>query len=204
MKVICLEGCSGSGKTTQFHLLNDYFNQNKYKSLGIIEKNYEPFKSAIQAWHKEKGPNIPFTETDVRFFAQARYETFKRTFSHLGEKLDLLIFDRYFYTSAVYQMTSGLSPVEILNINIKYGSPIPNRTFLFDCSPKIAFVRSEKRNKITSGKHLFSTSSEKIAEIRKNYLNLSLGRKEIEIINTDNPIDNITKILISRIEDLLQ
>ncbi len=202
MKIICLEGCSGSGKTTQFHLLNNHFSSSQYKSLGIVEKDYEPFKSAVQSWHKEKGPAIPFTEEDIKFFARARAETFKRNFYPLANEINLLIFDRYLYTSAVYQRNCGLSPIEILNINLKYGAPIPDRTFLFDCGPTIAFIRAEKRNKLTGGKHLFSTSPKKIAEIRDVYLDLASRRDEMEIMDTNNSIGHVTKNLISRIETL--
>jgi len=38
-------------------------------------------------------------------------------FSDLESEVDLILLDRYFYTSAVYQIGSGLTPKEILQIN---------------------------------------------------------------------------------------
>lgn len=169
-----------------------------------MEKDYEPFKSVVREWHKTKGPEITFTEEDVKNFAKNRFETFLKNFSHLEDKIDLLLIDRYFYTSAVYQRNSGLNSREILQTNIDYGAPIPDLTFLFDCDPKICFERTNKRNQITGGKHLFSTSSEKIEEIRKQYLKLVNGRKEIKLIDANKPILEITPILITEINYLIQ
>lgn len=110
MKIICFEGCSGTGKTTQYHFLNKYYNQSDFNHLSVVEKEYEPFKSSVKKWHETKGPNIPFTEEDVKSFARARTETFTNNFSGLEGNVDFILMDRYFYTSAVYQIGSGLTP----------------------------------------------------------------------------------------------
>jgi len=202
MKIICLDGCSGTGKTTQYHLLNSHYARSRLRLLAVIEKDYEPFKSTIKEWYKAKGPNIPFKEEDVRNFAKARYGTFMRNFSHLGNELDLLLMDRYFYTSAVYQRDCGLKPEEILQINIEYGAPIPDLTFLFDCNPYVCFERANKRNLITGGRHLFSTSPERISEIKEQYLKLMGGRKEVKIIDLSRPISEVNQNLITGINFL--
>jgi dTMP kinase len=202
MKIVCLEGCSGTGKTTQYNLLNDYYGRAGLRYLAIVEKNYHPFKSTVAEWYNTKGPNVPFTEKDVKNFAKARVETFLRNFSILENKLDLIIMDRYFYTSAVYQRNCGLSPEEILRINIDYGAPIPDLTFLFDCNPVICFERASKRDKLTGKTPSFSTTPEKIAEIKKQYLALVQDRKEVKIINTDELISVVNNTLIEKIERL--
>lgn len=139
MKIICLEGCSGTGKTTQYHLLNDYYNQSVLNHLAVVEKEYEPFKSIINKWHQTKGANILFTEKDIRDFARARAETFTDNFSKLENEIDFILMDRYFYTSAVYQVSSWLKSEEILKINLNFRATIPNLTFLFDCDPYLSF-----------------------------------------------------------------
>jgi len=199
MKFVCLEGHSGSGKTTQYHLLTDYYKRLGINCLSIVEKDYEPFGSVLRNWHQTKGPSIPFTKKDVNDFAKARAETFLHNFLPLKNKLDLLLMDRYFYTSAVYQKSCGLSPEEIFQINLDYGLPIPDLTFLFDCDPKTCFDRGNIRNRITGGKHYFSTSPERISEIRKDYFNLMGDRKEVKIIDSSKSIEEITKELINKI-----
>ena len=202
MKIVCLEGCSGTGKTTQYRLLNDYYGISGLRHITVVEKNYEPFKSAVLKWHQTKGPSVPFTEEDVKNFAKARAENFLNNFSLLENKVDLILMDRYFYTSAVYQRDCGLKPEEILQINIEYGAPIPDLTFLFDCNPYVCFERANKRNLITGGRHLFSTSPERISEIKEQYLKLMGGRKEVKIIDLSRPISEVNQNLITGINFL--
>lgn len=202
MKIICLEGCSGTGKTTQYHLLNQHYTQSDLNHLAVVEKEYEPFRSAVMEWHETKGPNIPFTEKDVRGFARARAETFTNNFSKLEREIDFILMDRYFYTSAVYQVGSGLKPEEILRINLDFGAPVPDLTFLFDCDPYLCFQRANNRNKLTGGRHLFSTSPEKISEIRERYLDLMNKRREVKIIDSSNPILEIKDDLINKTNSL--
>ncbi len=204
MKIVCLEGCSGTGKTTQCQYLNEYYRNNSLKHITIIEKNYEPFKTAVEEWHKTRGPKVSFTEEDVRKFARARAETFSRNFSQLEREIDLILMDRYFYTSAVYQRNDSLSPRDILQINIDYGSPIPDLTFLFDCNSEMCFERADKRNQKTGGRHLFSTSSERITELKEQYLLLVKDRREVKIVNTNRPISEVTSCLIAEINSLLR
>lgn len=202
MKIICLEGCSGTGKTAQYHMLNEYYSNRGLNILGVVEKYYEPFKTLVKEWHKVKGPNIPLTEEEVSAFAKARAEVFSKNFSKLEKEVDLILMDRYFYTSAVYQRNYNLSPTHIFQININYGAPIPNLTFLFDCNPKTCFERINKRDSITGDKPSFSTSPEKIAEIREQYLKLMTNRKEVKIVNTNRTILDINKDLIREIDRL--
>ncbi len=204
MKIICLEGCSGTGKTTQAHILNDYFSKSPYKHLSVVEKHYEPFKTAVETWYREKGPKVPFSEEDIRKFASARAKTFKNNFKSLENKLDLLILDRYFYTSAVYQSNQNIFPKEIILISKKSGVPTPDITFLFDCNSNLAFNRSDKRNEITGGKHLFSTDATKIQSIKEKYKSLLNFCPEIKTINTEKPIYQITEEIISEIKKILQ
>jgi len=202
MKIICLEGCSGTGKTTQYHLLNKHYGQFGLNHLAVVEKKYEPFKSTVRKWYETKGPNVPFTEKDVRDFARARAKTFTNNFSKLENEIDFILMDRYFYTSSVYQVGSGLKPSEILGINLDFGAPPPDLTFLFDCDPYLCFQRANNRNKLIGGKHLFSTSPEKISEIREKYLGLMNGRKEVKFIDSSKPIQEVFQIILKNIDNL--
>ncbi|MEK6913520.1 MAG: dTMP kinase, partial [Nanoarchaeota archaeon] len=196
MKIICLEGCSGTGKTTQYHLLNKHYDQSYLNHLAVVEKEYEPFKSAVRRWHETKGPNVSFTDKDVRDFARARAETFANNFSKLENEIDFILMDRYFYTSAVYQVDSGLKPKEILRINLDFGAPVPDLTFLFDCDSYLCFQRANERNKLTGCKHLFSTSPERISEIRERYLDLMDKKRSVKIIDSYKSILNMKDDLI--------
>lgn len=194
MKLICFEGCSGAGKTTQYHILQDKFRGKNV--LFAVEKNYEPFKTIVQKWHNEKGPYSLLDQEYIQLFAKARAETFQKNF--IGKNLDILILDRYYYTSAVYQCNSEISPKEILSINKEYNQT-PQITFLFECDPEIAFQRSDRRNELTGGKHLFSTSAGKIKIIQERYSSLLNFCHEIEVINANKSIEDVTYEILSKL-----
>src|SRR3989344_6200332 len=118
-KIICLEGITGAGKTTQGNRLWTYLEKIHAKALVINVKQYEPFKSVIINWHRE-GANQDFTEDQINLFALAQGETYRRNFTHLIGKVDYLIFDRGIYTSGVYQ-AGRLSCDEIIEINLREG-----------------------------------------------------------------------------------
>ncbi|MDD4877788.1 MAG: AAA family ATPase [Candidatus Nanoarchaeia archaeon] len=201
MDLICLEGCSGVGKTTQFRLLIEYFKNTKIRTLGIVEKHYEPFKREVEAWYQTKGPKLPFSIEDIEGFAKARAQTFKDNFRK--SNYDLLIFDRYYYTSAAYQTSCGLRSQEILNINKKYGAPTPNLTFLLDCNTIESFSRSQSRNAITGIGSLFSTNIRNVEKIRDNYYELLKQNCEMELIITNRDIPKIQKDLVEKIMQVL-
>lgn len=202
MKLICLEGCSGSGKTTQYKILDKYFLNSSKKFLNVVEKNYEPFKSTVEEWRKNKGPKVAFTKYDINMFAQARVDTYRNNFLPLTDKFDFILFDRYMYTSAVYQTNSDLNSSKILDININCGAPIPNLTLLFDCDSSICFNRAQRRDQLTGAKPLFSISPEKISFIRHNYLDLAKSRSEIQLVNTNKSVDEVTKEILFYIKSL--
>lgn len=201
MRVICLEGCSGTGKTTNHKKINDYLRNQNIRYLCAIEKDYEPFKTEVEKWHRDKGPLRPFTYKDVRNFAKARVETFRRRF--LTQGLDLLVLDRFYYTSAVYQSNQTLSPEEIIDINLEEGAIIPDRTFLLDCHPEESFSRSQERNKMTGGKSLFSTSPGKIKELRIKYIQLMENHPEIFLVDSSRPLEEVNNLLINQIRELI-
>ena len=204
MNIICLEGCSGTGKTTQFNLLRDYYSRSNLKLAFVVEKQYEPFKTIVKEWYAQKGPNTKFTEKEIYRFAEARVLTYLNNFSIYENNIDAIVLDRYFYTSAVYQANNKFSLQEILDINIKMGAPIPTATFLFDCDPIICFRRATERNKRTGENHVFSTSPQKISSLRKKYHILANSRKEAIIVETKRSIFDINKLLTTKIKSILK
>ena len=167
----------------------------------VVEKHYNPFKSEVNIWYKTKGPKFPFTKKDINNFAKARMQTFENNFR--ASDYDLLIFDRYFYTSAAYQTSCGLIPQEIIEINKKYGAPVPNLTFLLDCSPAESFLRSQSRNAVTGVSSVFSTNLKKVKELRVNYYDLLKQNSEMELINSNRSIEEIQRDLVDKIIGIL-
>lgn len=142
-KFVTIEGCEGSGKSTQLKFLGEYL-----KSLGIdFIMTREPGGSVIAEDIRRIILNGDYTEMcdecEAMLYAAARIQ-------HLKEKIEpalaagkLVICDRYVDSSFAYQgFARGLGLEFVKNINAfaleKYS---PDLTIFLDISPVEAFAR---------------------------------------------------------------
>lgn len=184
--ILCLEGITGAGKTTQAQFIEEYLSSANKSYLTINEKKFEPFRSAVVEWHGN-GQNLYFTRTQTHALAKARGETHKQHFLPLMGHLDYLIFDRSFYTSAVYQADGELSLEEIISINLEKGAIGIDKGVILLCPPEIAFGRTEsRRRKFTT--YTLPSLHENYLEIEKRrnlYLELAKLHPELRVVNTE-------------------
>jgi len=164
-QILCLEGITGAGKTTQAEKIVSVLEAQQKKFLVINEKNYEPFRRVIISWHKN-GANQTFSEEMIKSIAQARAETHRRHFTPLIGEIDYLIFDRSFYTSGIYQADGDLSQNQIINLNIQAGALVPERGLVFLCSPETARRRIDLR-RLQKRRYNLPSMHETIPEITK-------------------------------------
>ncbi|MBD3259986.1 dTMP kinase [Candidatus Woesearchaeota archaeon] len=197
--IICLDGCPGTGKSTQCNLLREYFREYRVNGLVIVEKNYEPFKSLVRSWWSNRSDEWLFTEKQIQDFAVARGETFRRHFSNRPD-LDLLVIDRYIYTSGVYQRNKeGITPEDIIELNLQRGAPLPDLSLLLDCNADISYERIRKRDILTRKNEVFAISLERMKHIRNRYLSLLRSRKELIRVETNRSPEEIHQDIITLI-----
>lgn len=186
-KIFCLEGMAGAGKTTQANKIKEIWDLMGYSSLIVNEKQYEPFKQTIINWHNQ-GANQYFSKKQIEEIAKSRAETHKTHFIPKLKELDYLLFDRSFYTSAVYQENGELTPQEIINLNIAEGSIIPEKGVILICSPEIAEIRINERRK-KFNEYSLPSLQESILEISKRrelYIELAKNHSELYLCDTSN------------------
>ncbi len=156
---------SGAGKTTQIRCISEELSRLKKKYLVVVEKHYEPFNQTTL----NIGVKLNYSLDDIVQFAKARGEIHKTYLKPLLGTLDYLIFDRCFYTSAIYQANKQCSVSDVLKINLREGVIEPNKSIIFVCPYIIAFERIQKRNRsnfnLPSGMSVlsFSQISENVA-----------------------------------------
>ena len=117
-KILCLEGITGAGKTTQANKLGQKWDLDGSSYLIINEKEYEPFKQTIIDWHN-RGADQNFSSEQIQKIAKVRGETHRTHFISILNNLDYFLFDRSFYTSGIYQADGELDTQDIINLNIK-------------------------------------------------------------------------------------
>ncbi len=172
-----------------------------YSYLIVNEKQYNPFKETIIKWHNE-GTGQYFTKSQIESIAKARGDTHKRHFIPKLKELDFLLFDRCFYTSAIYQSEGDLTLQEIINLNIKEGAIIPEKGVILICSPEIAKIRIDERRKKLN-KYTLPSLYESVSEISKRrdlYIELAKIHPELYLIDTtkkteENTFQEIKKVL---------
>lgn len=140
---ITLEGCEGSGKSTQTELIKKYLCE-----IGIdAEFTREPGGTPISEKIREvilDGANVSMTdETEALLYAAARIQHVKEKILPLKNSGKVVVCDRYIDSSFAYQAYArglGYDYVEKINEEaIKLCTP--DLTIFFDISPDDAFIR---------------------------------------------------------------
>jgi thymidylate kinase len=191
VRILCLEGVTGAGKTTQIEMIGELFIQRGQSFLAINEKEFDPFKQKILSWHN-LGANREFSYEQIEEIARARGETHKIHFRPKLEVLDYMVFDRSLYTSAVYQEGGELNSQEIIDLNIKEGAIIPEKGVVLICSAEIARTRIDKR-RLKNNKYDLPSMHESIEEISKRrelYIQLVRQHPELCLIDTTNKTED--------------
>ncbi len=106
-KLIVLEGTDGSGKSTQFRLLAQRLDQEKYKFQKLVFPQYSQPSSALIRMYL--GGEFGSSPSDVNayaasaFYAVDRYASFKKVWGEWYAQGGLVISDRYTTSNAVHQ-----------------------------------------------------------------------------------------------------
>ncbi len=190
-KIFCLEGITGAGKTTQANKIRQKWDLDRSSYLVVNEKEYKPFKETIINWHNE-GANQNFSFKEIQKIARARGEIHRIHFIPLINNLNYILFDRSFYTSAVYQSDGELSIQQIIDLNLSSGAIIPEKGVILICFPEIARKRIDER-RLRDNKYDLPSMHESLEEIKKRrdlYLELAKKHPELYLIDTTNKTEN--------------
>ncbi|WP_221290627.1 dTMP kinase [Stygiolobus caldivivus] len=187
MRIISFEGIDGSGKTTVSKLVYEKI-RNVSKRI-ILTK--EPYTEEISSLIEKAGWKDPVTLT-LLFAADRAYHL-----QYLStQNPDLVIMDRYIYSSVAYQSALGLDENWIELVNSKF--PKPFLTILLDLSPEIAIRRIQKNDKFN-----FQEKLDSLKLVRERYLEIAKKEKNIVIINAEEPLDKVVNKVYSVIYSYL-
>ena len=142
-KLIVIEGTDGSGKSTQFKLLTQRLNAEKYTFQKLVFPQYsEPSSALIRMY---LGGEFGLNPTDVNayaassFYAVDRYASYKKVWGKWYEEGGLVVSDRYTTSNAVHQASkeSGDKQKEFLQWLYDYeynqlGLPAPDLVIYLD------------------------------------------------------------------------
>ncbi len=161
------EGIDGSGKTTL---------SKKVAEVLPVPSNREIL------WHREPTDGIfgiqirnflsgrtTLTRLEqMDLFINDRKESVSTIINPNLEKNNIIIQDRYIYSTAAYQGGPDLSAEQILEINLSKGFPLPNQVFFLDITPEEA----RERRYLRGGKKEIFDEDSKQNLIYQNYMRI--------------------------------
>ena len=198
--IIVFEGIEGSGKSFHLQNISNYLKKKKIKFIKIREpggsQNSEKIRKLIL---NKKSKYNKFT--DLLMYMASRNENFHNILLKNYNKKIILI-DRFIDSTIAYQhygMGINLKIIKYINNYILKNIKI-NFTFLNTVSKKNLKIRLKKRKNLNRyDKFKFQFYS----KVQNGFLKLSKNKKKYLIIDSNLPISQNKKIIISKLKKLI-
>ena len=142
--LIVIEGIDGAGKTTQAEMLLD-----SLREVGIDAVYFrEPSDSRWGREIKEKAAvqDSLSPEEELELFQEDRRENVEKNLKPALEKKQVVILDRYYFSTMAYQGARGIDPEWIRRNNEAFAVK-PDLVFVLDVKPKSGLRRIEDRKR---------------------------------------------------------
>jgi len=162
---IVFEGIDGCGKSTQVELLADKLRRRGKQVVTLSEPTSGRWGKKIRNSARTKGALSPPEELEL--FIRDRKEDIKNNIKPALEAGQIVILDRYFYSTLAYQGARGLDMNEIRAKHDKFVIK-PDIVFILDVPVSQALKRIASRPVIYS---LFE-DPDYLQKVRKNFLKL--------------------------------
>ena len=200
---IVVDGIDGSGKSEIIKMLHNYiFSKNKkYRILTTREPTHGKYGSRIREMlGKEKDPRSS-REKIAELFIKDRQEHLKNAIEPFlkkssGNEINIVICDRYYYSTIAFQGAQGLSVKDLIGKNKNFKKP--DIAFILDAEPYLALKRIASRKKEKFEQLEF------MEKIRKNFLKLpKLMKDNIKIIDSNKSLNDVFKGVKEKVDELL-
>lgn len=199
---IVLDGLDGSGKSEMVKILhNSLLKNDKYNILTTREPTSGTYgKEVRDILAREEDPNINGQKL-LGLFIKDREEHLKNIILPFlnksnGHEVNIVICDRYYYSTIAFQATQGLDMKMLIEINKEFLRP--EVTFILDIKPEIALERIRGREKEKFEKLKFMNKlREKFLELPK-FLN-----DNIKIIDASKDKDIVFNEMKKEVDKLL-
>ena len=188
---IVVDGIDGAGKSEIVKKIHNYlFSKNKrFRILTTREPTNGEFGRKIrEIIELEKDPLSNMAKL-IDLFIKDRQQHLEKTIEPFlsqanGDEVNILISDRYYYSTIAFQGAQGASINELIEKNSRFRRP--DIAFILDLNPETALKRIESR---------FKEKFEQLAfmkKIRENFIKLPrLLEDNIIIINADKGIEKV-------------
>ena len=136
-KLIVFEGIDGTGKSTQCRLLGNWLRQQGHRVTLSREPTDGPYGTRLRE-SASSGRLSP--EEELQLFLQDRREHVETLIEPALKAGEIVILDRYYFSTMAYQGVRGFDPTEIRRVNEEF-APQPDLLLLLDLPVDIALTR---------------------------------------------------------------
>lgn len=192
-KAVFLEGTDGSGKSTQFLLLQEYFKAKGIEFVALREPGGSDYYEALRELYLHTPHEHP-AMSDALLSAAGRAANIVETRKAL-EQGKWVLSDRAYPSSYVYQAAQGLNLEDIKAINhFALGDFDYDIKILLDVPVEVAAQRIDDSG--TKKDHWESLGKEFFTTIREKYLELAKS-ENYHVIDSSGNIDSIHQAIIA-------
>lgn len=200
---IVFDGLDGSGKSEMVKLLHNHiFSKNKkYRILTTREPTKGTYGKEIRKILKEDKDAKENSEKLFDLFIDDRKEHVNEIIlpflkNSKGEDVNIVICDRYYYSTMAFQATQGIEYKRAFEKNKNF--PKPDIAFIMDLPPEISLERIKSRDLEKFEQKEF------MEELRGNFLSLKQKLDDnIVIVNASLPIGKVFENIKKEIDELL-
>lgn len=144
--LIVFEGLDGAGKTTQVGLLAARLQQAGYDVVCLKEPTNGPWGQKLRHLAQQGGHVDPELELD--WFLRDRQEDVTQAITPALARGQIVLLDRYYFSTMAYQGAMGLSPEAIRTQNEAFAPP-PDLLLLLDVPVEQGLQRVQQRGALS-------------------------------------------------------
>jgi dTMP kinase len=188
--LLAVEGIDGAGKTTQVRLLAAALRRHGASVITSKEPTDGPWGRKIR--ESAASGRLSLRE-ELEAFVNDRIEHVRALIRPALNAGEIVILDRYFYSTIAYQGSRGANIVD-LKASMEQIAPIPDVTFLLDVAPEEGIRRiSESRNERPNEFEKLET----LTRVREKFHAIS----EPRIVRIDGglPVDDVHEAIIAEL-----
>ena len=188
---IVIEGIDGTGKSTQARRLADHFISQGRTVLLSREPTDGPWGTLLRN-SAETGRLSP--EEELETFLKDRRQHVEEKIRPALERGEIVILDRYYFSTMAYQGVRGFDPSEIRRKNEVF-APVPDLLLIFDLDVDTAISRIGSRGDTINE---FEQRSN-LTRCREIFLSLA-DEPFARVIPTDCPPEEVTRRILKEVE----
>lgn len=139
--LIAFEGIDGTGKTTQIEMLSEVLRRRGFSVVATREPTDGQYGRKIRELYKNRKSVTP--EEELALFLDDRREHVAQVIAPALARGEVVLTDRYYFSTAAYQGAAGHDPLKIIAANELF-APVPDMVIMLEAPVSLGVHRVQK------------------------------------------------------------